>query len=341
MSKARWSLATQIVESFQLSGAAAAAVYVCAILLCMVIPYLLGSLNFGLIISRNKYHDDIRKHGSGNAGTTNMLRTYGKGAAVATLIGDMLKAAVAVGLGYLLINFQADVYTDAGKWAGAFGEKPGAAVAGLFVMLGHMFPCFYKFKGGKGVATMAMVILMLNPIAFLILLGIFIIIAACTRYVSLASIMGAILCPIILTAFEQAKGSFMTGITSVLMAVLVVFMHRENIKRLKDGKESKLSFRKKKDGQEAAAEAPLSRSQRKKQQQQQKKADEERREEYTYVHCPGCGSLIPQSRRVCAYCNTVNPQYVPDPAEEKDGGKKNSQRVRNKDRNSKSEKSGT
>lgn len=341
MSKARWSLATQIVESFQLSGAAAAAVYVCAILLCMVIPYLLGSLNFGLIISRNKYHDDIRKHGSGNAGTTNMLRTYGKGAAVATLIGDMLKAAVAVGLGYLLINFQVDVYTEAGKWAGAFGEKPGAAVAGLFVMLGHMFPCFYKFKGGKGVATMAMVILMLNPIAFLILLGIFIIIAACTRYVSLASIMGAILCPIILTAFEQAKGSFMTGITSVLMAVLVVFMHRENIKRLKDGKESKLSFRKKKDGQEAAAEAPLSRSQRKKQLQQQKKADEEKREEYTYVHCPGCGSLIPQSRRVCAYCNTVNPQYVPDPAEEKDGGKKNSQRVRNKDRNSKSEKSGT
>lgn len=341
MSKARWSLATQIVESFQLSGAAAAAVYVCAILLCMVIPYLLGSLNFGLIISRNKYHDDIRKHGSGNAGTTNMLRTYGTGAAVVTLLGDMLKAAVAVGLGYLLINFQVDVYTEAGKWAGAFGEKPGAAVAGLFVMLGHMFPCFYKFKGGKGVATMAMVILMLNPIAFLILLGIFIIIAACTRYVSLASIMGAILCPIILTAFEQAKGSFMTGITSVLMAVLVVFMHRENIKRLKDGKESKLSFRKKKDGQEAAAEAPLSRSQRKKQQQQQKKADEEKREEYTYVHCPGCGSLIPQSRRVCAYCNTVNPQYVPDPAEEKDGGRKNSQRVRNKDRNSKSEKSGT
>jgi hypothetical protein len=160
-----------------------------------------------------------------------------------------------------------------------------------------------------------MVVLMLNPVAFLILLGIFFVIVLFTRYVSLASVMSAILCPIILTAFEETKASYITGFTSVVMAVLVVYMHRENIKRLKDGKESKVSFRRKKDGKEGeeGPSAPLSKKQRKKQ-QQQRQAEEQ---EYSYVHCPGCGSLIPQSRRVCAYCNTVNPQYVPDSTEKK------------------------
>lgn len=166
------------------------------ILLCMIIPYLLGSLNFGVIISGKKYNDDVRKHGSGNAGATNMLRTYGKKAAILTMLGDMLKAVVAVGFGYLVLNINiADTTTDE---VIRLVDPMGAAIAGLFVMLGHMFPCFFKFKGGKGVATAAMVILMIDPITFLICLLTFIIIVAGTKFVSLGSIMGLILYPIVL-----------------------------------------------------------------------------------------------------------------------------------------------
>ena len=177
----RWNLYTFLVKHFSLTGWQSFAVMAGCLLLCMVIPYLLGSFNFGLIISRRKYHDDIRIHGSGNAGTTNMLRTYGPKAAALTLVGDMLKAALAVILGYLLVNNQAVAYNEAGRFIGVFGDKPGAAVAGLFVVVGHMFPCFFRFRGGKGVATTGMVILLLNPIVFLILFGIFAIIVLCTK----------------------------------------------------------------------------------------------------------------------------------------------------------------
>ena len=153
----RWNLYTFLVKHFSLTGWQSFAVMAGCLLLCMVIPYLLGSFNFGLIISRRKYHDDIRIHGSGNAGTTNMLRTYGPKAAALTLVGDMLKAALAVILGYLLVNNQAVAYNEAGRFIGVFGDKPGAAVAGLFVVVGHMFPCFFRFRGGKGVATTGMV----------------------------------------------------------------------------------------------------------------------------------------------------------------------------------------
>ncbi len=332
-SENRWNLVYYILKTWNLTGGAAVAVMIGGILLCIIIPYLLGSFNFGLIISKKKYHDDIRMHGSGNAGTTNMLRTYGPGAAVLTLIGDMAKAALAVGLGYLIFNYQADIYNEAGKWVGVYGDKTGAAIAGLFVMLGHMFPCFYHFKGGKGVATTGMVILMLNPLVFLILLAIFIIIVVFTRYVSLASVMGVCLCPIILSAFEQSQGSYTASGLAVIMAVFVVYMHRENIKRIKDGKESKISFKKKKDsesvqeagtvphgvGQAPGKEASGNESSYETGQKASRKSKPE--DPYTYVHCTGCGSLIPCSRKVCAYCDTVNVHYAPEEAPK--GGKPN------------------
>jgi glycerol-3-phosphate acyltransferase PlsY len=121
-------------------------------LLCVFVPYLLGSINFAVIISSKKYNDDVREHGSGNAGMTNMMRTYGRRAAVFTLIGDALKAVVSALLGYY-----------------AFGLI-GAYVAGFFCVLGHLFPVFFKFKGGKGVVTAAFSILMCHPVVFLILL---------------------------------------------------------------------------------------------------------------------------------------------------------------------------
>lgn len=118
------------------------------ILLCIVPPYLLGSLNFAVILSRRLYGEDVRKKGSGNAGMTNMLRSYGKKAAVLTLLGDGLKAVVSSVIGYLALGVT------------------GAYIAGLFCILGHMFPIYYHFQGGKGVVTTAVMILMLNRWCF-------------------------------------------------------------------------------------------------------------------------------------------------------------------------------
>ena len=120
--------------------------------------YLLGSLNFAIIISAKQYKQDIRNFGSNNAGMTNMMRTYGRKAAALTLIGDALKAVVSCVIGYVVL--------------GQFG----AYMAGLFCIVGHIFPLYYKFKGGKGVVTAGVTILMCNPLVFLIVITIFIII---------------------------------------------------------------------------------------------------------------------------------------------------------------------
>lgn len=203
------------------------------VVLCIVVPYLIGSLNPAIILSRKIYHDDIRSHGSGNAGTTNTLRTYGKKMAIIIFALDLFKAAVAVFFG---------IFTLA---------TMGGAIAGLFVIVGHMFPLYYRFKGGKGVACLAMVVLILSPISFLILIALFILIVLMSRFVSLGSIMCSFLLPIIHNAFYvQAEGSNpsngWTTVSFFIIMVLVVYMHRENIKRLKEGKESKISFGSKK-----------------------------------------------------------------------------------------------
>ena len=249
------NLTMYLIETYHLDGLAKAAVIVAGVLLCMIVPYLLGSINFGLIISKNKFHDDIRAHGSGNAGTTNMLRTYGKRAAILTLVGDMLKAALAVGFGYLVADGSFKLEDPATREViGQFANHYGAAIAGLFVMMGHMFPIFFKFKGGKGVATSGMVILMISPISFVICFAIFVIIVVGTRFVSLASCMAMILYPIILSAFSGDNNPA-AKIMAVIMACLVVFMHRENLKRLSEGTESKLYFSKAKREEAKAAAA--------------------------------------------------------------------------------------
>lgn len=340
----RWSLVTFIIEKFQLKDGAAMAVIFGGVLLCMATAYLLGSLNFGVMISSKKYHDDVRTHGSGNAGTTNMLRTYGKKAAALTMLGDMLKAVVAVGLGYLIFNFQTEFTADGAT--GVYGEKFGAAVSGLFVVLGHMFPCFFKFKGGKGVATAAMVALMFNPIVFAILVAVFAIIVGFTKYVSLGSVIGICLFPLILSAFEGSKGSFSVTLSAVLIAVLVTFMHRSNIKRLYHGEESKLSF-KKKDAQPVDAPADPSALTGKAKKAAQKEAHEAQKQvdaelaaqqaeddkiwtDDKFVTCAGCGKLIPRSRKVCIYCNTENKDYAPDP--DADSGKKSGKKNKYKNK---------
>ncbi len=204
-----------------------------AVLLSIALPYLLGSINPAVLISHVFYRDDIRRHGSGNAGSTNMLRTYGKKAALATFLLDLGKAALAVVVGWLIMG------------------SLGGSIAGFFVVFGHMFPIFAGFKGGKGVACMAMVILMNNWLVFLIIIGMFLIIALGTRIVSLASVMCAILYPLVLNAFVGQNDESMIIAMAILESVFVIVMHRSNMVRLWNGNESKLSMPWDKDRREA------------------------------------------------------------------------------------------
>lgn len=221
-----WNLHTLLVEKFGLGGTMPELYLMLAgVVLCIIIPYLIGSINPAIIFSRLFFNDDIREHGSGNAGTTNALRTYGKRMAALILFLDFLKAVIAVIIGSLILP----------------NQMGGGAIAGIFVILGHSFPIYFKFKGGKGVACLAGVVLVLSPISFAILISLFAAIVAMSRFVSLGSIMCVMLLPLIHNAFYPNKP--WTTIASIVIMLIVIFMHRENIKRLWAGKESKISFR--------------------------------------------------------------------------------------------------
>lgn len=206
-------------------------------LITALIGYALGSLNFAVIISHVKYKDDIRKYGSGNAGMTNILRTYGKGDAALTFLGDALKTAISILLGMLLVG----------------AAHGGNYIAGFFAMLGHIYPCYFGFKGGKGVVTAATTILLLDARIFLILVTLFVIIVAIWRYISLGSIVCAMLYPMLVYASNSVVYS-KTGISNpmsvifaLIIALLVIVLHRQNIERLVKGKESKISLKGKKE----------------------------------------------------------------------------------------------
>lgn len=193
------------------------------LILSCIAGYLLGSANSSIIVGKF-YGTDVRKHGSGNAGTTNTLRTLGKKAALFVLLGDILKGLLAYLAGYYIT-----------------GSALGGMVGGTAAILGHIWPVYFGFKGGKGVLTSLAVLLMIDwPIA-LVLLGIFIIIVLLTRYVSLGSIVGATLFPVLSLVLGRSTE---TVIFSALIAVLIIFMHRTNIKRLLKGTESKIGSKK-------------------------------------------------------------------------------------------------
>lgn len=225
-----WNLTQYLLNRWNLTPGTFpyAALLVGAVLLAAIVPYFLGSINPAVLISKGIYKTDVRTLGSGNAGTTNMLRAFGKKAAAATLILDLLKAALAYWFGFFL-----------------FLGMTGGAIAGFFVVLGHIFPIFAKFRGGKGVACLAVVALCTSPLTFAIVLGIWLIVVIGTRYVSLGSVMAALLYPLILRAFVGAAdgGSVAFAIAAVCF---VIFRHRENLKRLYEGKENKISLFKKK-----------------------------------------------------------------------------------------------
>ena len=208
------------------------------ILAAALLPYLLGSLNTSILISRLLFRDDVRTHGSGNAGLSNMLRTFGAKGAVLTLLGDILKTALCIFIGGLFMGLQYQ-----GPYAVGFGGYMGM----FFCVLGHTFPVFYRFKGGKGVLCSAIGIAILSPYVFLILLLVFAILVAFTKYISLGSIVASAMYPLFLNLmFKVSYTSTPPAhavLCSFLMAAMVVWMHRSNISRLWHGEENKLSFR--------------------------------------------------------------------------------------------------
>jgi glycerol-3-phosphate acyltransferase PlsY len=193
-------------------------------ILIIAVSYLLGSLNFSIIISKYANGSDIRGFGSGNAGITNYLRSFGARSAFTVIAGDMLKCIIAVVFAGWLLGFM------------------GKLVAGIFVMLGHMFPVYFGFKGGKGVLTTAALILTLDWRIFLIGIGIFFIVVLITKYVSLGSVLAVTIVPIFVYLFYNGNWWFFGA--AVLIAAIVVFMHRTNIKRLLNGTETKFKMKK-------------------------------------------------------------------------------------------------
>ena len=198
-----------------------------------IIAYLIGSVNFSVILSKKMAGFDVREKGSGNAGTTNMLRAVGKKAAAITLVCDILKGVVAI----LLAMFIANIVKNSN---GALLVQ----IAGVAVILGHTFPIFFKFKGGKGVATSLGVLIMSNWQIGLICLVFALILMVLTKMVSVGSIAAAILYPVLTLFIPQnyiVSGNYL--IYSIILAILIVFNHRENVKRLLNGTENKISFK--------------------------------------------------------------------------------------------------
>ena len=198
-----------------------------------IIAYLIGSINFSVILSKKMAGFDVREKGSGNAGTTNMLRAVGKKAAAITLVCDILKGVVAI----LIAMFIGNVVEEANK-------PLLVQIAGIAVILGHTFPIFFKFKGGKGVATSLGVLIMSNWQIGLICLVFALILIILTQMVSVGSIAAAILYPVLTLFIPEnyiVPGNYL--IYSVILAVFVVFNHRENVKRLLNGTENKISFK--------------------------------------------------------------------------------------------------
>ena len=209
-----------------------------------IIAYLLGSIPFGYILVRVFTGADVRAQGSGNIGATNVARTGKKGLAIATLILDALKGAVAVVIGFQFGGSEGYTYHRPIPASAVHDSYSLMAIAALFAILGHMYPVWLKFKGGKGVATGLGVFLALAPKAVLIVLIFFLLIVGVTRFVSLGSILAAGVFPFAFYYLHPQHGTplIMTMISGV--SLLIIWKHRENIRRLVAGNENRLGTKK-------------------------------------------------------------------------------------------------
>lgn len=200
-------------------------------IVCAVVGYAIGSVNSSIIVGKF-YGTDVRNQGSKNAGLTNTLRVLGKKAALMVLAGDILKGVIAVLLGLLLK-----------KWSGGTSiSNLFGVMAGTFAVVGHNWPLYFGFKGGKGILTTATVIFMLDWKIGLIVLALFIVIVAIFRFVSLGSIIGSVAVPVTALVLGHSAGFI---VFMIFLAILAVYRHKANIVRLVNGNENKLSFKKK------------------------------------------------------------------------------------------------
>jgi glycerol-3-phosphate acyltransferase PlsY len=194
-------------------------------LLAAVIAYLVGGIPFGYLLVRVKTGEDVRAKGSGNIGATNVLRTTGRLAGVATLLLDIAKGCFAVWLAGTLTN-----------------HSPGAmSLAALAVMAGHAYPVYLKFRGGKAVASFIGAFLVLTPVPLLAALALFVIVVAATRHISLGSIVAAGSLPLAVYLIEHPPGVVL--IASLVAGAFIIYRHRANIERLRAGTEYVFRFK--------------------------------------------------------------------------------------------------
>ncbi len=205
-----------------------------SILVTALAAYFLGCCNSALIISKYILHDDVRTHGSGNAGLTNFYRVFGKKMVVFVILVDLAKAVVSCLLGSFLIGYMA-------LGGGAVDIALGKLIGGIFCILGHSFPCMFGFKGGKGVLCGAGVILTMDWRIALICLGVFLVLVALTKMVSLGSMVAAALFPITCGILYR---NAVVVVLACVAGVLIVWRHRENAKRILSGNENKFEFKK-------------------------------------------------------------------------------------------------
>ena len=195
-------------------------------LMVLIAAYLLGSINTSIIVSKIMLGDDIRNHGSGNAGATNTLRTVGKKGAVLVVVGDILKTIIAIYIGKFILNF----------------DQNAVFIAGLGTVLGHNFPLYFKFKGGKGIVVSTTAMFFADPVIGLIVFVVAISIMAISKYVSLGSVLGAVLFVVCAFIFKSQNTDFI--VFAMMLALLAIYMHKSNIVRLFNGTENKLNFKK-------------------------------------------------------------------------------------------------
>ena len=198
-------------------------------ILSIVPAYVLGSVNGAIITSISLYRKDIRKYGSGNPGLTNFYRVFGKGGALLVIFIDVVKTLAPVLLGGYLFHRYYDMRL--------FGRE----LTGLFVLLGHCFPVFYRFKGGKGIMAAGTILIIIDWRIALICWGLFIIITALTKFVSLGSVIGVAAYPVFQIIFNLGEAKEL--IIAIISAALVIVRHQANIGRLIHGEESKFSFK--------------------------------------------------------------------------------------------------
>ena len=218
------------MEGFIYAGPSGLGLFL-SVVIAAATSYFLGCFNGAVIVSKYILRDDVRNHGSGNAGLTNFHRTFGGGLTFVVILCDVLKAVIAVLLG---------------SWLFAWDPVLGKYYAALFCLLGHMFPCMFHFKGGKGILSGGTIALMIDWRVALVVWGGFLILVIVTRYVSLGSLWAGASFPFISWyCFPEVR----VVVLAFLLGGLVVWQHRGNAQRLIHGKERKLSFYKEKEGE--------------------------------------------------------------------------------------------